>query len=277
MTRVATGLLAFAGAAGLGAVLRQRTTGDRARWTRTNHAGREVDLLGGVAVAGGSALGALATGGREGSGALLVVTAAGALGAHDDADTDSRSKGLRGHVRALGQGEVTTGLLKLLGISGAALAAATVVTGAGERSREGGAAARAADVLLSGVQIAATANLVNLFDLRPGRALKVAGLLAVPAALAGGPGAPLATATLGAVAGGWESDLRAETMLGDAGANALGALVGTAGALLPWRRARLAGTAAVVGLVLLSEKVSFTRVIERTPALRRLDDWGRTG
>ena len=64
-------------------------------------------------------------------------------------------------------------------------------------------------------------------------------------------------------------------MLGDAGANALGAMLGAAAAGLP-RPARIALLAGIAGLTAASEKVSFTKVIERTPALHWLDMLGRT-
>src|SRR5262249_62053853 len=60
-------------------------------------------------------------------------------------------------------------------------------------------------------------------------------------------------------------------MLGDAGANAVGALLGVAAAASLSRPARLALLAAITGLTAASEAVSFTAVIEPTPALRRLD------
>jgi hypothetical protein len=63
-------------------------------------------------------------------------------------------------------------------------------------------------------------------------------------------------------------------MLGDAGANAVGAMLGVAATALP-RRARLTALAAVTGLTAASEKVSFTKVIERTGPLRWLDMLGR--
>jgi hypothetical protein len=70
-------------------------------------------------------------------------------------------------------------------------------------------------------------------------------------------------------------DLGERAMLGDAGANALGAMLGVAGAATLPRRARLAALTVVAGLTAASEKVSFTKVIERTPPLRWLDMLGR--
>jgi hypothetical protein len=63
-------------------------------------------------------------------------------------------------------------------------------------------------------------------------------------------------------------------MLGDAGANALGAMLGASAAGLS-RPARIALLAGIAGLTAASEKVSFTKVIARTPALNWLDMLGR--
>jgi len=281
VNRVVAGVLAAAVTTGVAAALRSTDPAREARWRRSNYRGRQVDLTGGMATAAGATLGALATGGAAGAGAAVVTLTGGVLGALDDADIESTSKGLRGHLGALRRGEVTTGLVKLVGISAAAVAAAGITTGMGARGATGHdlptVPARAADALASGVLIAATANLVNLFDLRPGRALKLVGLLTTPVLAA--PGAPgrLAGAALGAVVASWRDDLAEETMLGDAGANALGALAGTALAALPSARVRYVTTGVVVGAVVLSEKVSFSRVIAATPVLRELDAWGRSG
>jgi hypothetical protein len=64
-------------------------------------------------------------------------------------------------------------------------------------------------------------------------------------------------------------------MLGDAGANALGALLGLALAARTGPLGRAVLLAGVAGLTAASERVSFTRVIERTPGLRELDALGR--
>lgn len=275
MNRVAVALLAGAVSAAAAVVLGERPPGGAARWRRRNFRDREVDLLGGVATAAGTVVGAVAAGGAPGGGAALVSATGAVLGAIDDADTTSESKGLRGHIGALSRGEITTGMLKLVGISSASLIAAGVATGFGRRAADGGPLARTVDVALSGVLIAGTANLVNLFDLRPGRALKIVGAICAPLSLVPGGTGRVAAAGLGAVATSWDGDLGEETMLGDAGANALGAVAGTALALLPLARVRYLATAGVVGLVLLSEKVSFSQVIATTPWLQRVDDWQR--
>ncbi|WP_136520208.1 hypothetical protein [Cellulomonas telluris] len=246
-------------------------------WTRTNHRGEPVSMLEGPATAAGLLVGAVA-GASSARGALaagVAVTSAAAFGLVDDLreDTTTRTKGLRGHLGALAHGRLTTGGLKVLGIGAGALLAAAVAPPAGGPATH--PAARAAETLASGALVAGTANLFNLLDLRPGRALKAAGLAAVPLAVAGGAGAGTAAAVLGAGGAAVEQDLAEADMLGDGGANALGAALGTAVVLGAPRPVRLTALAAVVALTLASERVSFTRVIERTPVLREIDAWGR--
>jgi UDP-GlcNAc:undecaprenyl-phosphate/decaprenyl-phosphate GlcNAc-1-phosphate transferase len=80
---------------------------------------------------------------------------------------------------------------------------------------------------------------------------------------------------LGAALALLPDDLGERAMLGDAGANALGAMLGGAAAVSLPRPARIALLAGIVALTGASEKVSFTKVIERTPPLRWLDMLGR--
>jgi UDP-N-acetylmuramyl pentapeptide phosphotransferase/UDP-N-acetylglucosamine-1-phosphate transferase len=251
------------------------------RWARTNHRGEPVSLLEGPATAVGLLAGSVVGGGslRAAAAAALAIAGGTAFGILDDLTEDPvvRTKGLRGHLGALAHGRVTTGGLKVLGIGTSAQVVALIATprpGAGA----GAAATRrgwAADVLTSGALVAATANLVNLLDLRPGRALKAASLCAGPIALAGGRGAGLAAAVVGAGTGALRRDLAEGDMLGDGGANAVGALLGTAIVLDAPRPVRLAVLAGVVALTLASERISFTQVIASRPLLRELDEWGR--
>ncbi len=199
-----------------------------------------------------------ADGGSAGAGAA-------AFGAYDDLAGSGDRRGFRGHLGALRHGEVTTGAVKLGGIGATGIVSAALAGGS------------AADVVINAGLVAGGANLLNLFDLRPGRAIKVAvasgalitasGAVSSSAALAPLPPVAAALALL-------PEDLGERAMLGDAGANALGAMLGAAAAGLP-RPARIALLAGIAGLTAASEKVSFTKVIERTPALRWLDMLGR--
>lgn len=234
------------------------------RWERTNHAGEAVSLAEGpLAVA--AVLAGVAVGDRtRGAAALaLAVTGAGAVGAYDDLWGSGQARGFRGHLRALRRGRVTSGMVKMAGIGLTGAAAAAVLRGG--PATGSGVAGWVADSAL----IAATANLVNLFDLRPGRAAKVVGLLG--AGLLGAGAGPVVGAALGCL----PADLSARAMLGDCGANALGAGLGTVAAAALPGPARLALLGVVVALTLASERVSFSAVIERRPLLRRLDQLGR--
>ncbi|MCZ3387785.1 MAG: hypothetical protein LH645_01395 [Actinomycetia bacterium] len=196
----------------------------------------------------------------------LAVGGAAALGLIDDLTGATDVKGLRGHLGALRSGEVTTGTVKLVG-----LGATGLVAGALARRGRGGLV----DAVLSGAVVAGSANLANLFDLRPGRATKV--FLAVSAGpiLTGGLTGAVVTGPASAAAALLPADLGERSMLGDTGANALGAAWGVGAASSMNRPALLATVAALVGLTVASERVSFSQVIERTPVLRELDGVGR--
>jgi hypothetical protein len=147
------------------------------------------------------------------------------------------------------------------------------------RPAERPAATRLVDVGLDTVLVAGTANLVNLLDLRPGRAAKAVGLLGLVLSLGtarpGRASVPGLAPVLGAVAGVLPGDLAGRSMLGDCGANALGAGLATAAVAVLPRPVRVAALLGVAGLNAASERVSFTAVIEATPWLRRLDRLGR--
>jgi hypothetical protein len=174
-------------------------------------------------------------------------------------------RGWRGHGRAALHGELSTGTLKAAGSLGLALFA---------MSFEGLSKSRW--LLAVGVLVLAT-NLFNLLDLRPGRAIKAFVLLGAGLTLGSLDARPLWSLGLFAapalVAGLY--DLRERAMLGDTGANLLGALAGL------WLVLTLSGTGQLVALGLLvaitlyGELRSISGFIERTPGLRALDSLGR--
>jgi hypothetical protein len=303
-TPVRRALLALAGAAAARAGLAAAGTLDArpagAPWRRTNYAGRPVTLLGGPALAAAATAGA-ALGAPAGTrtAAVVVGTVSGLVGGYDDLagarPEQARDKGLAGHLRALRAGRVSAGAVKVAGIGAAAAAAALLVEApaAPHRSRPGHRPERArgggdgvlppaagpfhrlatADAVLTTGLVAGTANLVNLLDLRPGRAAKAGALAAVTTLR--GPAGDLVAGPLGAALAVLPADLGERVMLGDAGANSLGALLGLRLAAVPGRAARAGLLAAVCALTLASERVSFTAVIEATPGLRGLDRLGR--
>ncbi|MDR2564853.1 MAG: hypothetical protein LBC97_02115 [Bifidobacteriaceae bacterium] len=245
------------------------------QWRRENYRGRTVDLRGGVALVSGLATAVLRSGGVAAGplGPVAAIGLAAGAGLWDDLKGDGSVRGLKGHLRRLRQGQVTTGLVKLVAVT--AGAAVFAVTAELSRSRRASWAGSAARITVDAALVAGAANLINLLDLRPGRALKAAGAPAVLLAVAPGGGGELAAGVAGAVAAAAPADLGERTMLGDCGANALGAAVGVALAQSLRPGARAVAALAVAGLILASEKVSFSEVIAATPALRRLDEWGR--
>jgi len=205
-----------------------------------------------------------------GSTAVIAAAGLGLLGLFDDLAGVGQSGGFRGHLRALASGRLTSGSIKLAG--GAAIG--VVVAASLSPSDLAGPAVLA--VLRDGAVVALAANLVNLFDRRPGRALKVATLVFVVAA-AVSRSATLAMPAIGVGAGLgvlWP-DLRERCMLGDTGANALGGLCGVALLVAaPSGGARWAVVVALLALNALSELVSFSRVIDAVPPIRWVDRLG---
>ena len=168
-----------------------------------------------------------------------AVAAIAAIGLADDL-WSGPERGFRAHLRS-GR---TTGVVKLLGIPAIGLLATRRVSGA----------------LLVGL----AANALNQLDTRPGRALKayLAAALAVDA--------PVGIAVLLL-----PYDLREMSMLGDAGANALGGLLGLNSVEQFTERGRWVAIGALAGLTIIGERRSIGGWIERTPGISWIDRLGR--
>jgi len=168
-----------------------------------------------------------------------AVAAIAALGLADDL-WSGQERGFRAHLR----GGRTTGVLKLLGIPAVGLLATRRLSGA----------------LLVGL----AANALNQLDTRPGRALKA--YLVAALAL----DAPVGIAVLLL-----PYDLREMAMLGDAGSNALGGLLGLKSVERFTGRGRWVAIGALAGLTFLGERTSIGAWIERTPGFSWFDRLGR--
>lgn len=189
---------------------------------------------------------------------VVAVLGYGALGFIDDRWGTAEFKGLRGHLRALGKGRVTTGLIKAAGGALLALALALSLRVSGWS-------------VVSALLIALSANLLNLLDLRPLRTLKGFWLLSAGLLWAG---PPLLSLLWGLSLPYARLEASRRVMLGDTGANAFGGVVGVSAALvLPlWTQAVC--VALLLAFHLWAEKHSLSAWIEARTWARRIDGWG---
>ncbi len=194
---------------------------------------------------------------------LLLVVTLGFLGLIDDLAGTGDVRGFRGHLTSMRQGTLTTGGLKLLG--GAAISLA-ICTGRGPFQ-----------LLVDAALIALSANLGNLFDRAPGRVLKVSTLAFVVIGIfARYPSVLIGPAIVfGASLSLLRGDLKERFMLGDAGSNVLGGVVGFSLVMSTAANVHQIALFVVLALNVAAERVSFSNVINRIPPLRAIDQLGR--
>jgi UDP-N-acetylmuramyl pentapeptide phosphotransferase/UDP-N-acetylglucosamine-1-phosphate transferase len=242
---------------------------ESARWRKPNHRGSPIPVTLGWALALGVAFTGFVVWEQTRSigvrasqmGELLGAATVFLAGVVDDG-FGGEARGLRGHLRALAAGRVTTGVLKL---AAAVLAAAITVAWTPREHLWAN--------LLALVTIAGCTNVWNGLDVAPGRAAK--GFLVVSVVLLVVDLRTFLLVCTGAAAAVLWPDLRERGMLGDSGANLLGFLAGAEIVRRlpePWL---IASAAVVVGLNLLAETVTFSRTIEAMPPLRWFDRFGR--
>jgi len=205
----------------------------------------------------------------EDSGRLVIPAALAILitaffGLLDDAIGTAAAKGIRGHLRSLIRGRITTGLLKLAAGLGASLVVATMLDNS------------ALWIICGAITMAAWTNVGNLFDLGPGRCIKfclpVAVLLIV---FFSSRLAPLAL-VVGAAAAVLPADLSEKVMLGDTGSNTLGVLTGICIVGSGNHGIVLAGLGVGVALNLVAERSSFSKIIASNKLLNSIDLAGAT-
>jgi hypothetical protein len=179
-------------------------------------------------------------------------------------------RGIRKHLRALARLEVSSGIVKILVIGGAAVAAVAALPARPFWAGTAGV-----------IVIAACANLWNGLDVAPGRSLKWFLLLGAPLVITGALGsggwalAPAVPATVLAGAFLLAPDLRERAMLGDAGANLLGFEIGLGLCVVLSDAWIVVAAVLAVGANALAETITVSRIIEGSGPLRWFDSLGR--
>lgn len=175
------------------------------------------------------------------------------------------ARGWRGHAREVLSGRLSTGAVKAVG---ALAIAAYATSGLGRESL---------DYLVDLALLLLATNFANLLDLRPGRAEKALALVGAGLCLGYWTLEPaeLLGLFLGPVAVGAYFTLRERAMLGDAGSNVIGALIGIWLVTTLSDPGRLVALGVLVALTVYGEFRSISAAIERIPPLRWLDSLGR--
>jgi UDP-GlcNAc:undecaprenyl-phosphate GlcNAc-1-phosphate transferase len=268
-------------AAVIAAVVAARTTRQlvsQAPLRERNYRGLEIPTAGGIAVLLAFACASAAVGvlhlifsssemlaDAAGTGILFIGAGLGFgfLGLWDDVAGSRHERGWRAHVDALKRGRATPGALKILG--GAALAIIVIVPAAESFWWS----------VVDAAVVALAANAINLLDKRPGRAGKWFVIGAAAIMIVGGSVAPSLAAAIGAVALYLPFDLRERVMLGDSGANGLGAILGVATVLASTHGFRLIAFVALVGVNIAGARPGLSHVIGSVKPLHRFDLAGR--
>jgi UDP-GlcNAc:undecaprenyl-phosphate GlcNAc-1-phosphate transferase len=199
---------------------------------------------------------------------LMAVFTVSLAGFIDDMLGTRDTLGFKGHFRALFLGKLTTGALKaIVGF----LAAFTVSLFLSPNVKE-----LAVNILV----IALSTNLLNLLDLRPGRAIKFyifsLSVLGLGEALAGSfVNLTFFIPLVGIVLGYFPFDLKARCMMGDAGSNVLGITVGILAAVHFNFYGKIVLLVILLMIHLFAEKYSLSDVIEHNKLLRYIDRLGR--
>ena len=193
---------------------------------------------------------------------VMAIAGFGLMGLVDDIYGTRETGGFKGHFSLLMRGKITTGIVKVLvgGILSLFLGFAI-----------GGF--QPVMIAVNGLLIALSANMLNLLDLRPGRAVSCfwLGLIILMAASSESLFyvillpviIPCIYLTIG--------DRSARVMMGDAGSNTLGAFLGVSFAMmagLPWK---LVIIFILICIHVYAEKYSISGLIESNRILRRID------
>ena len=170
----------------------------------------------------------------------------------------------KGHFKSLFKGELTTGGFKALFGGFVGLVVSVCISSS------------IVDIIVNTLIIALSTNLMNLFDLRPGRAIKAYLVIMIPIYITlTGYTKVFPLLILPNVLAYFNTDLKARGMMGDTGSNVLGISIGVLMALGYGIKVRLAWLVFLILMHLITEKFSLTKIIEKNRVLKFIDNLGR--
>ena len=192
---------------------------------------------------------------------MMAMFFAGAL---DDLIGNRNVSGLKGHFKSLFKGELTTGGFKALFGGFVGLVVSVCISSS------------IVDIIVNTLIIALSTNLMNLFDLRPGRAIKAYLVIMIPIYITlTGYTKVFPLLILPNVLAYFNTDLKARGMMGDTGSNVLGISIGVLMAFGYGIKVRVAWLVFLVLMHLITEKFSLTKIIEKNKVLKFIDNLGR--
>ncbi len=196
---------------------------------------------------------------------LITFIMMGLVGLIDDLIGDKKIKGFKGHIKSFFRGNLTTGGMKAGVGFLVALFASSILTD------------NLIEIIINVFVIALFTNLINLFDLRPGRSIKVFILLSIIMLFTsiGDNYNFILFSFLGIIFVYLPLDLKAKAMMGDIGSNVMGLTLGVYCALTHDIIIKSIYLFILAIIHILAERLSFSKLIENNKLLKFLDNIGR--
>lgn len=195
---------------------------------------------------------------------LFGLSLIGFAGILDDLVGEEKVKGLKGHLIKMYKGELTSGGLKAIigGLTALYVSFAFSID--------------LIDLLLNTLLILFYINAMNLFDVRPGRAIKVFLIICIIIWISSkAPDRFLTFLLIGGILPLFKGDLKEEYMLGDTGSNILGYTLGFTSAISMNISLKFFLIILLVILHIIAEVTSITTLINKNPLLKYIDNLGR--
>lgn len=196
---------------------------------------------------------------------LLGFIFIGMIGLLDDLIGEKTIKGLKGHIKALFNGTLTTGAIKaILGFFISFIVSFYLSNDI-------------KNLIVNSLLISLFTNFINLFDLRPGRAIKVFIIFSFIFIWSSKIKDKnyIIYSFFGIIIPYIKFDLKAMVMMGDVGANILGFTLGVFTAVNFSIIFKIILLIILLTFHFIAEKISFSKIIDNNKVLRYIDNLGR--